>query len=168
VPVIAENTAPYEFGKSAVVQKGDSEFVIVTIGPILKEAVDAANILRQDGISVTVVNGRFAKPIDTDIIDFFEQGKTVIIAEDNNIACGFGSAVIEQALAAAQAENNPTLRDSIGKAVLLGGPDAFIPSAKRHRQLEWMKLTAEELVKTVKMLNFQTENVDINNAKIEM
>ena len=160
VPVIAENTAPYELGKSAVIREGDSEFVIVTIGPILKEAIEAANILQQDGISVTVVNGRFAKPIDTAIVDYFEQGKTVIIAEDNSVTGGFGSAVIEQALAAAQAKNSPTPGNSIGKAVLLGGPDAFIPPAKRHRQLEWMRLTAEELVKTVKTLNFQTENVD--------
>ena len=63
VPVIAENTAPYEFGKSAVMCQGDSEFVIVTIGPVLSEALEAANILKQDGLSITVVNGRLSNPL---------------------------------------------------------------------------------------------------------
>jgi 1-deoxy-D-xylulose-5-phosphate synthase len=162
VPIIAENTAPYEFGKSVVVRHGDSDFVIVTIGPVLSEALKAAKMLETDGLSVTVVNGRFVKPIDPDIVSYFENGKTVIIAEDNTVAGGFGSAVIEQAsLYAAALHTNRIMNGSIGKAVLLGAPDAFIPEAKRRRQLEWMGLTAEKLVETVKTLNFQTENVDI-------
>jgi 1-deoxy-D-xylulose-5-phosphate synthase len=162
VPVIAENAASYEFGKSAVVRQGDSEFVVITIGPLLSEAVKAANLLEREGLSVTVVNGRFVKPIDAAIVEYFENGKTVIIAEDNVTAGGFGSAVIEQALLhAAASPVNRSVHDSIGKAVLLGAPDAFIPSGKRQRQLEWMGVTAEKLVETVKTLNFQTENVDI-------
>ena len=164
VPVIAENCAPYEPGKSTVVRKGDSEFVIVTIGPILGEAMEAANILEQEGISVTVVNGRFIKPIDPAILDYFENGKTVLVAEDNSVTGGFGSAIIEQALGAVQNRNNPIMHESIGKAVLLGGPDAFIPAAKRRRQLEWMGLTAEKLVETIKTLDFQTKNVDSDNS----
>ncbi|MBL7215562.1 MAG: 1-deoxy-D-xylulose-5-phosphate synthase [Phycisphaerae bacterium] len=161
VPVIAENTAGYELGKSAVVCQGDSEYVIVTIGPVLSEAIEAANILKQEGLSITVVNGRFAKPIDPAIFDYFEKGKTVIIAEDNSIAGGFGSAIIEQALKAATVQKNRTMNNSIGKAVLLGAPDEHLAPAKRCRQLEWMGLAAQKLVDTIKTLNFQTENVDI-------
>lgn len=162
VSVIAENSAvPYALGKSAVVRQGDSEFVIVTLGPLLREAMKAATLLEQEGLSITVVNGRFAKPIDPAILTYFEAGKTVIIAEDHTIAGGFGSALIEQALQAAAAQKSDMMHNSIGKAVLLGAPDEFIPAAKRRRQLEWMGLTAEKLVETVKTLNFQTENVDI-------
>jgi 1-deoxy-D-xylulose-5-phosphate synthase len=161
VPVVAENTSPYEFGKSAMMRQGDSEFVIVTIGSVLREAIEAADILKQEGLSITVVNGRFVKPVDPALFDYFKTGKTVIIAEDNSIAGGFGSAIIEQALNTAKVQKDRALNNSIGKAVLLGAPDASIPPAKRDRQLEWMGLTAEKLVETIKTLNFQTENVDI-------
>jgi 1-deoxy-D-xylulose-5-phosphate synthase len=162
VSLIPENSAvPYEPGKSAVMRQGDSEFVILTIGPLVREALKAADMLEAEGLSVTVVNGRFAKPIDPALLAYFESGKTVVIAEDHTIAAGFGSAVIEQALQAAATRKSPALLDSIGKAVLLGAPDTYIPAAKRQRQLEWMQLTAEKLVETVKTLNFQTENVDI-------
>jgi 1-deoxy-D-xylulose-5-phosphate synthase len=164
VTVTAENTAvPYELGKSAVVRRGDSEFVLLTIGSLLTEAVKAAQMLQRQGISVTVVNGRFAKPIDPALSAWFESGKTVIIAEDHTIAGGFGSAVIEQALQDAAERKSPLMHNSIGKAVLLGAPDAFIPAAKRKRQLEWMGVTAEKLVETVNTLNFQAQNVDMNH-----
>ncbi len=160
VQSIAENAIPYEFGKAAVVREGDSDIVLVTLGPILNEALEAADTLAKDDISVTVVNARFAKPIDTAIINYFRQGKTVIIAEDASITGGFGSAVIEQALQTAQADNDDTMRNSIGKAVLLGGADSFIPPAKRQRQLEWMGISAKGMVETVKTLKCQPEKVD--------
>ncbi len=161
VDTIAGNDVPYELGKSAVVCRGDSEFVIVALGPIVREAVKAAEMLRQEGISITVVNARFAKPVDAALNAYFESGKTVLIAEDNSIAGGFGSAVLEQAVKAAAEQANPVTHNSILRAVLLGAGDAFIPPAKRGRQLEWMGLTAEKLAATVKSLNLKTESVDI-------
>lgn len=148
-PVIANNSAPYALGKSAILRQGDSDYVMVALGPIAAEAVQAAELLQQQGLSVTVINPRFVKPIDPAIIDLFAAGKTVILAEDHSTSAGFGAAVIEQALARARQENNPVLQAAIGRAVLLGGPDAFIPAAKRRRQLEWMRLTAETLAQTV-------------------
>ena len=166
VPLIEENTAvPYALGKSAVIRDGDSEFVIVTIGPILAEAVEAAKILEKDGISVTVVNARFAKPIDPAIIDCFERGKTLIIAEDASVTGGFGSAVIEKALETARTKNSPVMHDSIGRTVLLGGPDSFIRPAKRSRQLEWMGIGAIQIAETIKNMNSQSENADIQGKQ---
>jgi len=163
VPVIAENEVPYELGKSACVRRGDSEFAIVTVGPILKEAMAAAEQLEQDGTSITVVNARFVKPVDEAIIDLFAQGKTVLLAEDNSIACGFGSAVIEQALQTAAQSQDKNLHNSIGKAVLLGSPDTFVPAAARSRQLEWLKISAETITETVKTLKLQPKTVDNNS-----
>jgi 1-deoxy-D-xylulose-5-phosphate synthase len=95
----------------------------------------AAALLEKEGLSITVINARFAKPIDPAIIELFAEGKTVILAEDHSISGGFGAAVIEEALAEANRTNNPAMRAAIGKAVLAGGPDTFIPAAKRPRQL---------------------------------
>ena len=155
MPDIPENNIPLQLGKSVRVRSGNSEFAVVTIGPILKEAVAAAEQLEKDGISITVVNARFVKPIDDDIIELFRQGKTVLFAEDSNIACGFGSAVIEQALQTAGQSQDEKLRNSIGKAVLLGGPDAFVPVAARAKQLEWMHISADGIADTIKHLNLR-------------
>ena len=160
VPVIAGNDIPYEFGKSARIRHGSSEFAIVTIGPILKNAMEAAEMLEAEGISVSVINARFAKPIDPAIIELFVQNKTVVLAEDNSIACGFGSAVIEQALQMATESNQPNLHNSIGKAVLLGGPDLFIPAAARSKQLDWMQVSSKQIAETIKKLKFQSKTVD--------
>ncbi|MBC8377574.1 MAG: 1-deoxy-D-xylulose-5-phosphate synthase [Planctomycetes bacterium] len=160
VPVIPENNIPFQHGKSVRVRSGNSEFAVVTIGPILKEAMAAAEQLEKDGISITIVNARFVKPIDEDIIELFRQGKTVLFAEDGSIACGFGSAVIERALQTAAQSQDKKLRNSIGKALLLGGPDAFVPAAARARQLEWMRISADTIAETVKMLKFGTEKAD--------
>lgn len=160
VPVIAENDIPYEMGKSVRLRHGSSEFAIVTIGPILKQAMDAAALLEAEGISVSVVNARFAKPIDPAIMELFAQNKTVLLAEDNSIAGGFGAAVIEQALQMAAESNRQALYNSINKAVLLGGPDRFIPAASRSKQLDWMKISAKQIAETIKTLKFQSKTVD--------
>ncbi len=165
VPLIEDNTTPYALGRSAVIRKGDSEFVIVTIGPILSEAIEAAKMLDQEGISVTVVNARFAKPIDPAIIDYFKNGKTLILAEDASVTGGFGSAVIEKALETARAQDAPMMHDSLGKTVLLGGPDSFIRPAKRSRQLEWMGIGAAQIAETIKNINFQPESADIQGKR---
>ncbi len=167
VPDIPENNIPLQLGKSVRLRSGNSEFAVVTIGPILKEAMAAAEQLETDGISITVVNARFAKPIDESIIDLFAQGKTVILAEDNALACGFCSAVIEQALQTAAQLQDEKLRISIGKAVLLGGPDAFIPAASRSRQLKWMRLDADSIAETVKTLKFEAETADKSTTRLE-
>ena len=167
VPVIPENDIPLQLGKSIRLRSGDSEFAVVTIGPILKEAMAAAEQLEKDGISITVINARFVKPIDESIIELFAQGKTVILAEDNSIACGFGSAVIEQALQTAAQSQDENLRNSIGKAVLLGGPDAFMPAAARDKQLEWMRISAGQIAETVKTLKFEAKTADKSTMRIE-
>ncbi|MHC5139162.1 MAG: 1-deoxy-D-xylulose-5-phosphate synthase, partial [Planctomycetota bacterium] len=160
VPVLEDNSVPLEFGKSTRVQSGDSEFAVVTIGPILKEALGAAEQLEKEGIRITVINGRFVKPIDPAIIDLFRQGKTVLLAEDASIACGFGSAVIEEALKVASDSKDKKLQSGIGKAVLLGGPDGCMPAAARSRQLDWMRISEKQITETIKTLKFQSKIAD--------
>ena len=164
VPVLEENSVPLEFGKSARVRSGDSEFAVVTIGPILKEALGAAEQLEKEGIRITVINGRFVKPIDPAIIDLFRQGKTVLLAQDASIACGFGSAVIEEALKVASDSQDKKLQSAIGKAVLLGGQDGYMPAAARNRQLDWMQISEKQITETIKSLRFQAPIAD-NSVK---
>lgn len=139
-------------GKSVLVCKGTSRVAIVSVGSVLSEALAAADLLKQEGIEIDVVNARFAKPIDPAIVELFAQDKTVILAEDHSLTCGFGSAVLEAAIQQAAVSDNKAMQQAIGKAVILAGPDEFIPAASRSRQLEWMGLTAENMVQIVKKI----------------
>jgi 1-deoxy-D-xylulose-5-phosphate synthase len=147
---------PYQKGKSIIVRQSCGDIVIAAVGSILIEALKAADILSREDIHISVVNVRFAKPVDDEIVDLFAQDKTMIIAEDHSLSCGFGSAVLEKAVQKAYSSDNTAMKAAIGRAVLLGADDQFIPAAARSRQLEWMGLTAEKLVETVKNLSGRT------------
>ena len=151
---------PYRLGKSAVVCEGDSEFVLVGLGTPVGQALEAARQLKKEGISVTVVNARFAKPLDEALLEWFRTGKTVITLEDHSIACGFGSALLEMAVQKAREQDDEQLREGIGRAVLLGAGDEYLPAAGRKKQFFWMQITQEQIVDTVKSLKFQAKKVD--------
>lgn len=144
---------PYQKGKSTLVRQPCGEIVIAAVGPVLSEALKAADILSREDIHIGVVNVRFAKPIDDEIVDLYAQDKTLIIAEDHGLSCGVGSAMMEKAVQKASLSDNIAMKAAIGRTVLLGGADTFIPAAARGRQLEWMGLTAEKIVETVKTLS---------------
>ncbi len=149
----AELAAPYHRGKSVFVRRGENaRIAIVAVGPILAEALKAAQLLKEQGIEIDVINARFAKPVDTAIIDLFAQDKTVIIAEDHSLSCGFGSATLEEAVRAAAASDDAVMQKAIGRTVLLAGPDGFIPAAARNRQLGWIGLTAERMVEAARQI----------------
>lgn len=151
---------PYALGQSAVVRQGESDVVLLALGSPVGQALKAADLLEREGISVTVVNARFAKPLDESLLDWFRAGKTVLTLEDHTIACGFGSALIEAALCKANAEDDEALAAGIGKAILLGAKDEYLPAAARGKQLFWMQITAEQIAQTVKNLKLQPKKVD--------
>lgn len=85
-----------EVGKWSKLNNCDTDVVILATGaPMVKNALIAAEtFLAKTGISVGVVNARFVKPLDIEMLKTFD-GKTIITLEDNLLAGGFGSAVIE-------------------------------------------------------------------------
>jgi len=137
-------SSAFELGKSVTVKKDPkSSIAIVTYGSVLTEALKAAEILEQENIFVDVINGRFASPVDEKILDLLEDGKGIITVEDHNIACGFGSALLEVA-----AQKYPGgIEKSI---VLLGVPDEFIKHDLRDSQLMEAGINADKIVQTVK------------------
>ncbi len=151
---------PYEVGKSALLREGDSEYVLIALGTPVGQALQAAELLEKDGLSVTVVNARFAKPLDEAMLDWFRMGKTVITLEDHSIAGGFGSALFEMASRKALNDRDEALRDGISRMVLLGAGDDYLPAAARDKQLFWMNLTADKIVQTVKGLTCPPQKDD--------
>lgn len=144
---------PFRTGRSIWVRRTESEWVITALGALTAEALRAAEALARDGIEVSVINARFAKPIDPALVDLFAQGKTVIVLEDHCRAGGFGEALLAEAAQRAFVEKRQDIYAAVGKAVLLAGPDdRYIPIAKRQTQMKWMGLTAENLAETIRRL----------------
>ncbi|MBI4288170.1 MAG: 1-deoxy-D-xylulose-5-phosphate synthase [Chloroflexi bacterium] len=82
-------------GKGELLRSG-KDVAIVAIGAMVPAAVEAADILDGQGISATVVNARFAKPLDSELIlEAAHAARRVVTVEENALAGGFGSAVLQ-------------------------------------------------------------------------
>ncbi len=86
---------PIEIGKASVLTTGD-DLLILTIGRTLNDALDSDTELRALGISATIVNCRFVKPLDSKLILSLARNiGNIITIEENVLQGGFGSAVLE-------------------------------------------------------------------------
>jgi 1-deoxy-D-xylulose-5-phosphate synthase len=92
---IDEKPEPIELGKAEVLCEG-KDILIIAIGNSVNEAIKAQEQLKRDNIFSTVINARFVKPIDKDLIITYASRITKIITiEDHVLNGGFGSAVLE-------------------------------------------------------------------------
>jgi 1-deoxy-D-xylulose-5-phosphate synthase len=86
---------PIALGRGKVLCTGD-DVLIVAIGHSVLEALEAASILKEKNIAATIVNARFVKPLDTELIaSLIRKIPRVVTAEENVLMGGFGSAVLE-------------------------------------------------------------------------
>jgi 1-deoxy-D-xylulose-5-phosphate synthase len=109
-------------GRAELLREGDSAAVLA-LGTMVYPALDSADILNGEGVSLTVVNARFVKPLDEAlIIKLAEKFRVLITVEENALQGGFGTAVLE-------------LLDQHGmsgiRVLRLGYPDAYIPQAEQ-------------------------------------
>ena len=96
VPMDAELKS-LPIGKGEVMREGNSA-AIFAIGGEVWPAMNAAEALAKEGINVAVINGRFIKPLDDELIArFCKPGSKIITVEEGSLAGGFGSAVMERA-----------------------------------------------------------------------
>ncbi|MHC4483437.1 MAG: transketolase C-terminal domain-containing protein, partial [Planctomycetota bacterium] len=130
---------PFKLGRSVFIKRGKgSSIAIVSYGSVLKEALEAAQLLAKEGVGVDIVNARFAAPIDERIVSLLGEGKGIITVEDHRVACGFGAAVIELAAA--------TLKKPIDRPIaVLGTPRRFIKHDSRSAQLMEAGVNAERI-----------------------
>lgn len=127
-------------GKSEILKKGKD--VLFAFGSMVYPCVEAAELLEQEGISLTVVNARFAKPLDEELIlDIVRPGSVVITAEEAVISGGFGSMV--RAFL-----DERSLFDIRFKSI--GIPVEIYPLGKAGQIKKMFDLDVEGLVKTIK------------------
>nr|WP_155446958.1 1-deoxy-D-xylulose-5-phosphate synthase [Rhodoblastus acidophilus] len=86
---------PLEIGKGRIVRQGE-KVAILTLGPRLYEALNAADQLAAQGISVTVADARFAKPLDVELLRQLASSHEALITVEEGSIGGFGSYVMQQ------------------------------------------------------------------------
>ncbi|GAB4322175.1 MAG: 1-deoxy-D-xylulose-5-phosphate synthase [Leptolyngbyaceae cyanobacterium] len=98
VPLMEEGWEPLLIGKGELLRHGD-DILLVAYGSMVYPSMQVAEILHEHGIEATVVNARFAKPLDTDLIlPLAEKIGRVVTFEEGCLPGGFGSAVAEALL----------------------------------------------------------------------
>ena len=143
VEQVPREVAPVRLGKSEVLSWGQ-DGTIIACGTMLAQAVSAAEQLMALGLSVGVVNARFIKPIDEEVIARAAGTGFVITIEENAAMGGFGSAVLEAA-------NRLSLNTERFKVLAI--PDSFVEHGDREELLADLGLDAAGLVRTAKELS---------------
>lgn len=141
VPSIFPEDHDFVIGKGSELAAGN-DMTFVTTGIMTAQALKAAQILAQEGISARVVHISTIKPLDQDIIlKAARETGAILTAEEHSIIGGLGSAVTELV-----AEHQPTLVKRVGIH------DRFGLSGKAEELLKYFNLTAEDLVDAAKKL----------------
>ena len=92
---LSEFRAPVEYGKAEMLYEG-SKVAIVALGSMVKTGEAVRTLLKDDGIDATLVNARFAKPIDEDMIEILSKDHSIIVTLEENVASGgFSEKVME-------------------------------------------------------------------------
>lgn len=136
----AELTAEFHMisiGKAEVISD-DGDIALLAVGTMVEQARAAAELLKADGIDSSVINMRFVKPLDTEIISKLANKKRLLVTlEENALIGGFGSAVAEFLADNDLLKNTSLLR--------LGIPDKFIEQGTKDELFEICGLTPRQI-----------------------
>lgn len=114
---VSHQPSAIEAGKAEIL-KGGNDIALIAIGNTVYPALNAAERLEDDGIKASVINARFIKPLDKELIfSIASRTKRMVTIEENLLAGGFGSAVLEYL-------NSVDIHDV--KIKMLGIPDEFV------------------------------------------
>ena len=133
---------PLEIGKGRILREG-TDVAILNFGAHLTEALAAAELLAAEGISVTVADARFAKPLDTDLIDQLMAHHRGLYTLEQGSSGGFGAQVLHYLAATGGLD-----RGRVVRTLML--PDKFIDQASPAQMYAWAGLTAADIAETVR------------------
>lgn len=151
-----EVLTPIPIGSWEKVREGEG-FAIIAVGPMVQVAEEAAEILKREGVSASVVNARFIKPLDhTMLLNLAREGNKMVVLEEASQAGSLGSAVLEF-----YAEQGISGVD----VSLLGIPDRFIEHGSIKEQLDEVGLTAESVVREIQ--KFRSEHQFTYGKKVK-
>jgi len=128
-----------EIGKGRVLREGIS-IALLSFGARLSEAQKAADMLEAQGLSVTLADARFAKPLDTDLITRLAKEHEVLITIEEGAMGGFGSFTLEYLARSGQLDNGLKIRN-------MTLPDIFIDQDSPYQMYEMAGLNAKHIAK---------------------
>jgi len=139
-----ERMTPIEIGTWETVREGDYAAVLA-IGPMVQVAEEAADLLKREGINVRVVNARFVKPLDSQmLLSLAKERLPIMVVEEGSVQGGLGSAILEfYALQGVQPAS----------VHLAGVPDVFVEHATVKEQREEVGLSAEHIAQRLASLS---------------
>ena len=138
---ITEPLHTLPIGKAEEIKTG-SDVCLWAVGSMVDEAVKAAEALAEQGISAGVVNMRFVKPLDTELlVKKALQCKNIVTLEEGTVEGGAGSAVLEEL-------NDNGLVGKV-KVLNLGIPDKYIPHGDKKLLLRDIALDHDSIVKRI-------------------
>lgn len=141
----ADLSKPFErmaIGKAATLRTG-KDVLILAYGPMVQTALKVAErLLRENSITTTVINARFAKPLDTELITReLNRHRLCLTLEDHALAGGFGAGVLELINESGLVMHSPLLR--------LGVLDDFVPHGSQAEQHQLNGLTEGQIMQTI-------------------
>jgi 1-deoxy-D-xylulose-5-phosphate synthase len=131
---------PLEIGRGRVLREGTS-IAILNFGGRLAECLKAAQELGAYGLSATVADARFAKPLDTDLVNRLAREHEVVITIEEGAIGGFGSFVLHHLAMSGQLDSGLKIRTMIL-------PDLFLDHDSPNAQYETAGLNARHIVAT--------------------
>ncbi len=132
-----------ELGKAEVIREG-KDVAILSIGTMVKHVAEVAENLAKEKIETTVVNARFAKPIDEKLLQkLLKTHKKVVTIEEGIVDGGFGSTVTGKIVDLCK-------KDKLPQILNLGLPTEFIVHGTRKKLFKELGLDVESLTKTIK------------------
>lgn len=147
VPLMEEGWEAIEIGKAELLRSGD-DVLLLGYGTMVYPAMQVAEILSEHGIEATVVNARFVKPLDTELIlPLAKRIGKVVTLEEGCIMSGFGTAVME-----ALQDNDihiPVKR--------LGVPDILVDHATPDQSKASLGLTSPQMAETILKAFFKSK-----------
>lgn len=125
-----------EIGKGELLQDG-KDIALISLGHMYETALDTVAMLEDKGYSVALINPRFIKPLDAELIlDYARKCRVVLTMEDHVLHNGFGASIIE--LLSDESVSTPVER--------IGWPDTFVDHGKVEQLREQHGLTAQNAV----------------------
>ena len=151
VPLMEEGWEPVEIGKAEILRSGD-DVLLLGYGTQVYPAMQVAEILSEHGVEATVINARFVKPLDTElIVPLAKQIGKVVTIEEGCIRGGFGTAVME-----ALQEHN-----AIVPVKCLGVPDILVDHATPDQSKADLGLTSPQMAETILKAFFSSKEVAV-------
>ena len=137
---LKEALAPIEYGKSEMLFE-ESEIALLAVGSMVSTAEHVRLKLKNMGVSCTLVNGRFIKPVDTDIVDRLAKNHRVIVTlEENVLRGGYGERITDYA-----AKRYPEL-----KVLNIALPDAYVEHGNVSLLRSDLGIDSDSILKKIK------------------